>query len=272
MNTAELDRRIDGKLKEIDSDRDKVDTARGRVQGNEERTDIVVADLGEMRKSIEHARRIRKDLEDGFRHGGPDEGEYWDGDKAERRREVLADLLEDRVAVENRLVDRLDVLSHRSETAEEALKRWTAEVDKDGKRLERLRKKRATIEAKEGQASENFYYVEFNCHEGDPVPEYMYPHIDDLCERVLEKLRSQYGAAHVNSGHRWKFYNIKIGGALSSYHEYELRKVDPAADCTFAQGSASSWAASSRALGAGGVGQYSSFVHNDTGPVRTWAG
>lgn len=121
-------------------------------------------------------------------------------------------------------------------------------------------------------ASKHFRYSEFNCHEGDPVPEYMYTHLADLCDRILEPMRARFGACHVNSGHRWSWYNAKIGGASLSYHVYEDRKDEPAADLTFATGSPAEWAAYARSLGIGGVGQYSSFVHVDTGPRRDWWG
>lgn len=121
-------------------------------------------------------------------------------------------------------------------------------------------------------ASEHFRYDEFNCREGGPVPGYMYDDLRDLCKRVLEPMRARFGPAHVNSGHRWEFYNRKIGGAPNSYHEYEKRKSQPAADCTFAKGTPAQWAAHAREIGVGGVGQYASFVHVDSGPRRDWSG
>lgn len=123
-------------------------------------------------------------------------------------------------------------------------------------------------------ASTHFRYSEFNCHQGDPVPEYMYPHLADLCDRVLEPLRAKFGPCHITSGHRWSWYNAAINGASASYHVYESRKAEPAADLIFAKGTPAEWAAAARALGVGGVGQYdrSGFVHTDTGPRRDWWG
>lgn len=123
-------------------------------------------------------------------------------------------------------------------------------------------------------ASKNFRYAEFNCRQGPGVPDYMHPHLDELCERVLEPLRSLYGPCRVTSGHRWDWYNASIGGASLSYHVYENRKSQPAADVIFAKGTPSQWAASARALGVGGVGQYdrSGFLHVDLGPRRDWWG
>lgn len=123
-------------------------------------------------------------------------------------------------------------------------------------------------------ASTHFRYSEFNCHQGDPVPEYMYPHLADLCDWVLEPLRAKFGPCHITSGHRWSWYNAAINGASASYHVYESRKAEPAADLIFAKGTPAEWAAAARALGVGGVGQYdrSGFVHTDTGPRRDWWG
>lgn len=136
----------------------------------------------------------------------------------------------------------------------------------------KLRRLIARAVRRKSFASKHFRYSEFNCHEGDPVPEYMYPHLRDLCDTILEPMRDRFGPCHVNSGHRWSWYNASIGGASQSYHVYEDRKSQPASDLTFAKGSPSEWASFARSLGVGGVGQYSSFVHVDTGPRRDWWG
>lgn len=186
------------------------------------------------------------------------------------RREGLADRIEEIERTIDLLVDRIDEdddgdLEDRLEHAEHLRDFYRERVD-------RLRKRRQELKAREGLLSANFHIIEFNCREGGPVPDYMESHLRELCARVLEPLRAKYGSANVNSGHRWEFYNVKIGGATGSYHEYEMRKSQPAADVTFANGSASQWAASARALGVGGVGQYATFCHTDSGPVRTWSG
>lgn len=158
-----------------------------------------------------------------------------------------------------------------------------SEIDAEQKSLAGLRRKvkavtkrithlRNRISLRKDYASPHFRFDEFNCREGGPVPSYMYPHLRALCKDVLEPMRAEFGPAHVNSGHRWRFYNIKIGGALNSFHEYEMRKSQPASDVTFANGSPSEWAAYARQLGKGGVGQYTTFCHVDTGPRRDWWG
>lgn len=174
--------------------------------------------------------------------------------------------------------DRLDFLvgeRKRLEAEVDDVAADLGEVNAVLRRLARRAKKAAQkkLARQRYWASENFRYDEFNCHEGGPVPGYMYDDLRELCQRILEPMRDKFGPAHVNSGHRWRFYNIKIGGALFSQHEYELRRDGPAADCTFAKGTPAEWAAYARQLaGIGGVGQYSSFVHVDTGPRRDWSG
>lgn len=180
----------------------------------------------------------------------------------DERREVAADRAED-LAREKHELER----SIRETIS--ARERWAGRY----RRLrDRARRQASRVTDRAGWASKHFRYDEFNCHEGPPVPGYMYPHLRDLCARVLEPMRARFGACHVNSGHRWDFYNRKIGGASLSYHVYEDRQREPAADLTFASGAPSEWAAFARNLGVGGVGQYSTFVHVDTGPRRDWWG
>lgn len=140
------------------------------------------------------------------------------------------------------------------------------------KAIRKLNRLIARAVRRQSFASKHFRYSEFNCHAGGPVPSYMYPHLADLCEQILEPMRARFGPCHINSGHRWSWYNASIGGASASYHVYEDRKSQPAADVTFAKGTPAEWAAYARSLGIGGVGQYSSFCHVDTGPRRDWWG
>jgi hypothetical protein len=148
---------------------------------------------------------------------------------------------------------------------------------RDGKLLAKIkvlgRKIREAREKKGEYASEHFRYDEFNCKQGGPVPEYMYPHLRDLCERILEPMRAEFGGCFVTSGHRWSWYDAAIGG-VGGYHVYEKYKSQPASDLIFDRGTPAQWAAFARDLGIGGVGQYdrSGFVHVDTGPRRDWWG
>lgn len=138
-----------------------------------------------------------------------------------------------------------------------------------------LRKRRGQIDAKRDSLSPNFNVSEFDCHNGQEVPEKSIPALKILARGVLEPLRKKYGEATVNSGYRPRGYNKSIGGAPASHHIYELYNYDaPAADVRFAKGTPAQWAASARALRKGGVGQYdrANFVHVDLGPVRSWQG
>lgn len=120
-----------------------------------------------------------------------------------------------------------------------------------------------------GQLTKHFHLSEFDCNDGTKVPDYMEDHLREWCKRYGEPMRATYGPVAVSSGYRHARYNASIGGASQSYHVYELRKSQPAADCVFGKGSPSQWAGSARSLrgSSGGVGQYSTFVHMDT---RTW--
>lgn len=182
------------------------------------------------------------------------------------KREQLADEIDELEFQVDQLTDRLVVRERKSENAREALRKRQARV----KRLkERQRERKAATNA----PSRYLSYADFNCREGGPVPEYMYPHLDDLCERVIDKMRARFGAVYVTSGHRWSWYDAKIGG-VGGYHVYEKYRSQPAADLIFATGTPAEWAAYARSLAVGGVGQYnaSGFVHVDTGPRRDWWG
>lgn len=188
-----------------------------------------------------------------------------DEERRSEKQDSLADEIEDLEAVIDRLTDRLDRRKKKSQRARTRL-------HQDRRRVERLQRRRKRIRESRGDISANFSAAEFDCREGGPVPTYMYDDLEDLCDRVLERMRQRFGSCHVNSGHRWEAYNRKIGGASQSYHVYEYRKSQPAADVTFARGTPSEWGAYARSLGVGGVGTYSTFCHVDLGPRRTWYG
>lgn len=220
--------------------------------------------------AIAAARRSRKRHYDRIKTVGerfPDETE---ADQAQRR-ENLSDEIEDINAQIDLLLERLD--DRKRKTA-----RAYRELRESEERVKRLRDRRREIQAQRGNLTANFSRAEFDCRISPGCPDYMDGPLRDLCERVLEKMRARFGACHVNSGHRWGGppaaydYNASIGGETNSYHKYELRKSQPAADCTFERGTPAEWAAFARSLGVGGVGQYSSFVHVDTGPRRDWWG
>lgn len=121
----------------------------------------------------------------------------------------------------------------------------------------------------------HFHSREFACHDGRQVPAVAVPALRRLCA-ILERLRGEFGPAHVLSGYRPADYNRRIGGARFSQHIYELSPDSVAADMTFAEGSPLdwyNWAASN--LDVGGMGLYvrSRFVHFDNRPGRArWTG
>lgn len=71
------------------------------------------------------------------------------------------------------------------------------------------------------------------------------------------------------SGYRSPKTNRQVGGASKSYHTRGM-----AADLRMGSRSVRQMSGAAQRLGAGGVGSYygSSFVHMDSGPVRTWRG
>jgi len=155
---------------------------------------------------------------------------------------------------------------------------------KRGRRAPKLRKAYARLKAKAARlrkasrdrlwASEHFAFAEFDTHDGTPVPRPAHAAVRKLAREILEPMREEFGSCRVTSGYRHAAYNRRIGGATNSYHIYDLRPDQPAADVSFARGNVHDWARRARALGAGGVGVYprSGFVHIDLGPRRDWSG
>jgi uncharacterized protein YcbK (DUF882 family) len=196
-------------------------------------------------------------------------------EQKDRKREALADRIENLLAEQERVTERLAALDKRGDRAERKLAQRKATVERLAKRRKAIRRAIEDAESKL-RLTKHFFRPEFDCREGDSVPDYMHDDLTKLCRLFLEPMRSRFGEARINSGHRWRYYNIKIGGATGSYHEYEIRRKHPAADLVFAKGSPAEWAAYARELanrnGLGGVGEYSGFVHVDTGPRRSWWG
>ena len=132
--------------------------------------------------------------------------------------------------------------------------------------------------------SAHFVVEEFDCHDGTRVPDAAIPALKELCENMLEPLRSKYGSCKVLSGYRTRAYNKSIGGARYSQHIYDDTPGSVAADVRFAKGGPPQWARGARwrfstrsrwrKSGRGGVGQYNAsvFVHVDSGPRRDWSG
>ena len=157
------------------------------------------------------------------------------------------------------------------ERADQKVDKWLGLRDEAA---QQLRRRRRQIAEKREQTSDNFDISEFDCNDGTPVPVAAHGGVRRLCDQVLEPMRDKFGSCHVNSGYRHTRYNAGIGGASRSFHIYDLRPDQPAADVRFARGTPAQWAAFARRLGKGGVGQYNraGFVHVDLGPRRDWSG
>lgn len=65
----------------------------------------------------------------------------------------------------------------------------------------------------------HFALSEFDCHDGQSVPEVYRPNLDRLCIGVLEPVRERWGKPIIIiSGWRSKSWNAKVGGAPGSRH------------------------------------------------------
>jgi hypothetical protein len=119
------------------------------------------------------------------------------------------------------------------------------------------------------QLSDHFNVREFDCHDGRKVPKAAEAALARLCVEFLEPMRRKFGPGKVLSGYRHRAYNIRIGGAQFSQHNYDDDPSTVAADTTWSKGTPAQWAAEARRLsdrlGYGGVGEYqrSGFVHCD---------
>lgn len=77
-------------------------------------------------------------------------------------------------------------------------------------------------------------------------------------------MRREFGPCFVHSAKRSHLRNVAVGGAPRSYHLYDLRPGEAAADVSFAQGGPVAWAESALRHGAGWTGLYADHVHVDT--------
>src|SRR5690242_701046 len=107
----------------------------------------------------------------------------------------------------------------------------------------------------------HFSIAEFACHDGTPVPARSLHRLRLLCRDYLEPLRAEFGPVHVNSGHRDRAYNARVGGAPRSQHVYGAFGPGVAADVHCERGSVAAWYDFLDRLGAGGLGRYPTWVH-----------
>ena len=118
--------------------------------------------------------------------------------------------------------------------------------------------------------SKHFVVEEFDCRDGTKVKPREYNGLEYLCRQFLEPMRDKFGPCTVHSGYRTVSWNRHVGGEPNSFHIYTMHDGnDQAADVSFARGGPNQWAAYANAIrskkrgGRGGIGVYSSIVHND---------
>lgn len=217
--------------------------------------------LEEVRDEKRHKRSVRSKLRRFILHPG------WGQKQRDKRREQLADQIEDLEGQEDRLVERIDEVREQSAHAEH-LKDFYA------KRLGRLRKRRKEMADDKDRLTKDFHVREFDCRNGARVPEGIIPELRKLCEDHLQPLRDSGGSVHINSGYRTAAYNAAIGGASQSYHIYDLRLTGPAADHIQAgrsAGAVANWHDAHNAPD--GMGRYATFTHIDSRGYRSrWWG
>lgn len=154
--------------------------------------------------------------------------------------------------------------------------------------------------SKRAKISTHYGADEFDCHDGTAWPPAARAALEWWAAVWGEPLRQAFGPVRVASGFRTPSYNIRVGGAKSSFHIYTLRYgpravgsagVGVAVDCIPSRGHVGDWQrwASGRqstltysrsavdgvvpfgrlaAVGYPSEG----FIHLDTGPRRSWVG
>lgn len=202
-------------------------------------------------------------------HGKGLHGEAWEL-WAEARRDELADLVDGCESRIDRLIERVAINRDNVKELLERDESLEGRIDRINEKIERKRKDKA------GRLSPHFHVVEFDCHDGTPVPRASYDALKAHCGAYLEPLRAKYGAVHVNSGYRTLSYNASIGGASMSVHVYDANwQHSPwavAVDHVAAGASPSQVQAWHEAnTHPDGMGRYGSFTHVDNRNRIGWA-
>ncbi len=120
----------------------------------------------------------------------------------------------------------------------------------------------------------SFVLLEFRSGDGELVPDEAVPELQELVAELLQPLRDRFGVTRVLSGHRSATHNLAVGGAVQSFHRYDLKPGrGVAADVRCSRGRPVDWHRFLDAIGAGGLGLYDGFVHVDTRRDRArWTG
>jgi len=257
---------------------------REKLRDREEKVDRAI------KHEVKDLKHLTKELRD----------ERDERDELEKRKAQLRKELEDEIKADKRgkgehpehweewVADRRDELGDMIDASESRINRLVERMVKSGKDLKGLRERDSDLEKriaivtrrierkrdKGNDLTKDFSMAEFDCNDGTPVPEYMRPHLKDLCERHLQPLRNSGGSVNVSSGYRTVSWNARIGGETNSYHVYTYRKRAPAVDHVQSGRAASAVANWHDAHDAfDGMGRYSSFTHgDDRGYSSRWYG
>jgi hypothetical protein len=301
LNVAEMNERIEEKLKDLNRGRTKTERARRRALRIDARVDELRDDLKEIRQALGQRRALVKEVREDLHvaeleqevkrlrvTAGEVPEELFEGDvegDVEQisllgsRLDSLAGLIEEEIATRDRLLDKLDRLREREAEAEKVLGEAINERKEDREALKRIRARRQKMKERADRPSAHFAYAEFDCRNGQDLPEAAEAAVKDWCERIGEPLRKRFGPVHINSGFRPAAYNASVGGEQNSIHIYDFpgrncRAV--AVDITCEKGSPSEWYAFTAGK-ADGRGLYGTFHHADTRgrigwSAATWSG
>lgn len=295
LNVAKINEQIEAKLKELKSGRTKTERARKIVSKVDARVDELRDELKQIRLELDQRRAAVKEVREDFHVAELEEeigrlraaaGDVPEGlvevdadggdeqlSRLGSRLDDLSGLVEEGLATRDRLLDRLDRLRDRESEAEKVLGEAIDERDEDREALERIRARRKKIQDRMDRPSPHFAYAEFDCRNGQDLPEAAEPAVKVWCERIGEPLRKQFGPVHINSGYRPTEYNASVGGEPNSVHIYDFPGRSFAAvavDITCETGSPEEWYAFTAGK-ADGRGIYATFHHADTRGQIGWA-
>lgn len=125
------------------------------------------------------------------------------------------------------------------------------------------------------RVTEHFWWHEFDCHDGTPVPDEYRPNVLRLCTDLLEPLRVIAGQPLlIISGYRTPDWNQQIGGRNRSQHlqgmaaDIAWRRAWPLPvlgriESVFAVGQYVDGMMNDGRLPQGGLGYYPTFLHVD---------
>ena len=301
LNVADMNERIEAKLRDLESGRADTERARKTVSRAEARIDELRDGLKEVRRTLDDRRAAVKEVRENLhvaeleaeiqRLGGapgevPEgvlEGDVEGGieqlSRLGSRLDNLSGFIEEGIATRDRLLDRLDRLREGHAEAEKVLGEAMNERDEDRSALERMRARRQKIKERQDRPSPHFAYAEFDCRNGQDLPEAAEEAVKDWCRRIGEPLREGFGPVHINSAYRPASYNASIGGELNSVHIYDYAGRNfqaVAVDITCTKDSPAEWYAFTAGK-ADGRGLYGTFHHADNRgrigwPDATWSG